>query len=89
MPEPAKAELTIERHMELVQIAIDRIYAVRKHFRDTEADPTADSEDRGAARHQMKSIELEFWWQFQNVEVLLVELRRFRQEDSRSKGRVD
>lgn len=65
--------LTNDDRRELVWAAIRRARAAQAEWRNTEADPTADSDDRRGAKDHMRSCEAEFAWQMENVEALLKE----------------
>ena len=65
--------LTLQERINLVRSAIERIRDAREKHLETQADPTADSDDRGAARESFRDAERDFGNQWQNVEVILQE----------------
>ena len=65
--------LTIQKRIDLVRSAINRIQDAHAKHLEAQGDPYSDSDDRGAARESFRDAERDFGNQWQNVEVILQE----------------
>ena len=65
--------LTLTERINLVRSAIERIRDAKEKHLEAQADPTADSDDRGSARESFRDTERDFGNQWKNVEVILQE----------------
>lgn len=65
--------LTITDKVELVRASITRIKDAERWHKEAQADPSSDSDDRGAAKARFENAEREFGLQWKNVEAILKE----------------
>lgn len=67
----SRPELTIEDRKKLVLAAIDTIKKLHKQFIAINADASSSSADRMEARRLWQLAEIDFRWQWANVELIL------------------
>jgi hypothetical protein len=67
----AQPELTMEKRLELVTIAIERCEHFDEARRHYESLPSSSSHDRSRARLRLTVAENEFGWQWRNVREIL------------------
>lgn len=75
--------MELQKRIELVKAAIERIEGLEAQWRELEADARADIHVREKARYRWQMAEQEFRWQWRNVKDLLAAWERGEKYDEK------